>query len=151
MQKLCVRLRGPQSLAQCVCKATCDSSPDLSTFSSFQGIAQATGDRFQQHCSCAMCFSSESEFSKLFSNCSSALWLFGKRTISIQFRVNCWWNWPLGSISSTYFRTAFMPVSPQSVRTESSLQYLFTLLGSERVKAVCRKLMKLSPGIDEKY
>jgi hypothetical protein len=47
-------------------------------------------------------------------------------------------------ISSTYLSSAFTPVAPQSVRTQSSCQYLFTLLGSTRVKAVCRTLMKLS-------
>jgi len=46
-----------------------------------------------------------------------------------------------GSISST----AFVPVAPQSVRTQSSCQYLFSLLGSTRVKPVHRILMKLSP------
>jgi len=43
-------------------------------------------------------------------------------------------------------RTAFTPVAPQSVRTQSSCQYLFTLSGSTSVKAVRRTLMKLSPG-----
>ena len=42
--------------------------------------------------------------------------------------------------------TAFTPVVPQSVRTQSSCQYLFTLLGSTHVKAVHRTLMKLTPG-----
>jgi len=45
-------------------------------------------------------------------------------------------------------QTAFMPVAPQSVRTQSSCQYLFTLSGSTSVKAVCRTLMKLTPGLD---
>ena len=36
---------------------------------------------------------------------------------------------------------------PESVRTQSSHQYLFTLLGSTSVKAVRRTLMKLSPGL----
>jgi len=47
-----------------------------------------------------------------------------------------------------YLRAAFTPVAPQSVRTQSSCQYLFTLLGSTNVKAVHRKLMKLSPGVN---
>ena len=42
-------------------------------------------------------------------------------------------------------RTAFTPVVPQSVRTQSSRQYLFTLLGPTSVKAVRRTLMKLTP------
>jgi len=46
-------------------------------------------------------------------------------------------------------RTAFMPVAPQSVRTQSSHQYLFTLLGPMSVKAVHRTLMKLTPGQPE--
>jgi hypothetical protein len=37
-----------------------------------------------------------------------------------------------------------MPVALQSIRTQSSRQYLFTLLGSTRVKAVRRMLVKLS-------
>jgi len=51
-----------------------------------------------------------------------------------------------GSISSTYLQAAFMLVAPQSVRTQSSCQYLFTLLESTRAKAVIKKLIKLSPG-----
>ncbi len=43
-------------------------------------------------------------------------------------------------------RTAFTPVVPQSVRTQSSHQYLFTLLEPTSVKAVRRTLMKLTPG-----
>jgi len=54
----------------------------------------------------------------------------------------------LGSISSTHLRAAFAAVAPQSVRTQSSCQYLFTLLGSTRVKAVRGMLMKLSPDDD---
>jgi len=44
-----------------------------------------------------------------------------------------------------FLRTAFTPVVPQSVRTQSSCQYLFTLLGPTSVKAVRRTLMKLTP------
>ncbi len=40
--------------------------------------------------------------------------------------------------------TAFMSVLSQSVRTQSSRRYIFTLLGSMSIKAVCRTLMKLS-------
>ncbi len=43
-------------------------------------------------------------------------------------------------------RTAFALVDPKSVRTRSSRQYLFTLLGSTSVKAVRRTLMKSTPG-----
>ncbi len=57
----------------------------------------------------------------------------------------------LGSISSTYLRTGFMPVAPKSVRIQSSCQYLFTLLGSTSIKAVPRTLMKLSPTYDVNY
>ncbi len=51
----------------------------------------------------------------------------------------------LDSISPTYLRTAFTPVSPKSVRIQSSCQYLFTLLGSTATKAARRMLMKLTP------
>ena len=44
-----------------------------------------------------------------------------------------------GSISSTYVRRS------KSIKFLSSCHYHFTLLGSMRVKAVCRTLMKLSP------
>jgi len=43
--------------------------------------------------------------------------------------------------------TAFTHGGPKSVRTLSSCQYLFTLLGSASVKAVRRTLMKLSPDL----
>jgi hypothetical protein len=49
--------------------------------------------------------------------------------------------------NKTYLCAAFTPVAPQSVRTQSSCQYLFTLLGSTSVKAVRRMLMKLSLGV----
>jgi len=51
----------------------------------------------------------------------------------------------LVSISSTYLRTFFTPVAPQSVRAQSSCQYLFTLSGSTSIKVVHKTLMKLSP------
>ncbi len=44
-------------------------------------------------------------------------------------------------------RAAFMPVAPLSVRTQSSCQYLFTLLGSTRAKAALKRLMKLTQSI----
>jgi len=44
--------------------------------------------------------------------------------------------------------TAFTPVAPQSLSTQSSYQYLFTLLGSTSVKAVRRMLMKMSPCVN---
>ncbi len=43
-------------------------------------------------------------------------------------------------------RTAFALVDPERVRTQSSCQYLFTLLGSTMVKALHRMLMKSTPG-----
>ena len=45
-------------------------------------------------------------------------------------------------------RTAFALVDPEIIRTQSSRQYHFTLLGSKCVKAVRRTLMKLSPGVN---
>jgi len=62
---------------------------------------------------------------------------------SVRFK-NWWYR---GWISSTYLRAAFTPVAPQCVRTQSSRQYLFMLLGSAHVKAVHRTLMKLSLGL----
>ena len=53
------------------------------------------------------------------------------------------------SIKSVNFtnvlNTDFALVDPESVRTHSSCQYHFTLLGSTSVKAVRRTLMKLTP------
>jgi hypothetical protein len=43
--------------------------------------------------------------------------------------------------------TAFALVDPESVRTQSSHQYLLTLLGSTSVKAVRRMLMKSTPRV----
>ncbi len=51
-----------------------------------------------------------------------------------------------GQFHQHNLRAAFTPVTPQSVRTHSSCQYLFTLLGSARAKAAHRTLMKLTPG-----
>ncbi len=45
-------------------------------------------------------------------------------------------------------RTTFSLVDPESVRTQSSCQYLLTLLGSTSVKAVHGTLMKLTPGVN---
>ncbi len=53
----------------------------------------------------------------------------------------------LGSISPTYLQAAFTPVAPESIGIQSSCQCLFTLLGSTGAKAVCRTLMKLTPGL----
>ncbi len=50
----------------------------------------------------------------------------------------------LGLDFINFLRTAFTPVVPQSVRTQSSFQYLFTLLGPTSVKAVRRTLVKLT-------
>jgi len=41
-----------------------------------------------------------------------------------------------------------MRVDPERKIIQSSCQYLFTLLGSTGVKAVCRKLMKLTPELN---
>jgi len=64
--------------------------------------------------------------------------------------IECWWNWHLPSISSL-FMCSFYAHTPQSVRTQSSCQYLFTLLGPAIVNASCRMLMKLTPCLDEAY
>jgi len=51
----------------------------------------------------------------------------------------------LGSISSTYLCAVFMTVAPQSVRTQSSCQYLFTLLGSTCIKVVHKQVGEINP------
>jgi len=55
-------------------------------------------------------------------------------------------HWRPGVNFTNVLRTAFTPVAPQSVRIQSSYQYLFRLLGSTSVKAVHKTLVKLSPG-----
>ncbi len=42
---------------------------------------------------------------------------------------------------------AFTLTDPKNVRTQSSRQYIFTLLGSARIKAIRRALMKLTPSL----
>ncbi len=44
--------------------------------------------------------------------------------------------------------TAFLPVTPKSVRIQSSCQYLFTLLGSTGAKTALRTLVKLTPAVN---
>ncbi len=44
-------------------------------------------------------------------------------------------------------RTAFALVDPESVKSTVRSSVSFKLLGSTSVKAVCRTLMKLSPGL----
>jgi len=41
-----------------------------------------------------------------------------------------------------------MPLAPQSIRTQSSRQYLFMLSESACSKASLRTLMKLTPGVE---
>jgi len=45
-------------------------------------------------------------------------------------------------------QAAFTCTDPHSVKFQLSLQYLFTLLGSARIKAAGRTLMKLTPGVN---
>ncbi len=45
-------------------------------------------------------------------------------------------------------RAAFMHADPESVKKIDNLTVFFTLLGSARVKVVCRMLIKLSPGVN---
>jgi hypothetical protein len=51
-------------------------------------------------------------------------------------------------INFTYIlRAAFTFEDPKFAKIQSSHQYLFALLGSPHVKAVCKMLMKLTPGL----
>jgi len=52
----------------------------------------------------------------------------------------------VGSISPTYFRTAFMRKDPESVKIQTSRQFLITLLGSTGTKAAHKTLMILTHG-----
>ncbi len=51
-----------------------------------------------------------------------------------------------GSISPTHLRSAFYACRSRKRKKTDDLTVLFTLLGSARVKAVCRTLVKLTPG-----
>jgi len=52
------------------------------------------------------------------------------------------------SISSTeVLPVAITSADPESIKFQLSRQYLFTLLGSARVKAVRKTLLKLTPGV----
>jgi len=58
-----------------------------------------------------------------------------------------WLSTPSGVDFTNIFTRRFYARSSQKRKSKSSRQYLFTLLGSARVKAVRRTLMKLSPGL----
>ncbi len=93
------------------------------------------------------CFSLLSQvilLSKFFIMCIKRSSLTAK--IEIRRKKSFIWSTP-GLDFINILRTAFTPVVPQSVRTQSSRQYLFTLLGPTSVKAVRRTLMKLTPGL----
>ncbi len=68
----------------------------------------------------------------LFTNKTRAI-IFGRQFVAAQVRF--------GLDFINVLRTAFTPVVPQSVRNQSSHQYLFTLLGPTSVKAVRRTLI----------
>jgi len=55
---------------------------------------------------------------------------------------------PPGVNYTNIFTRRFYKRSSQKHKSQSSCQYLFTLLGSACVKAVRRTLMKLSPGVN---
>jgi hypothetical protein len=57
----------------------------------------------------------------------------------------------LGVDFTNIFMRRFYARSSQKLKSQSSHQYLFTLLGSGRVKAICRTLMKLSPWWEKEY
>jgi len=44
-------------------------------------------------------------------------------------------------------RKAFLYADPKSIKIQPSCQYLFSILGSAHVEAVCKMLMKLTPGL----
>ncbi len=59
--------------------------------------------------------------------------------------IQCWWNWHLGSISSTIYLQLLRSIIPKCIKIQLSHKYLFTLLGSTGAKAARRTLMKLTP------
>ncbi len=58
-----------------------------------------------------------------------------------------WFAWHSSVNFLNFLHAAFTGPDPKSLRTQSSCQYHFTLLGSARVKAEQKKLMKLTPGV----
>jgi len=58
---------------------------------------------------------------------------------TIRLLLKCWWNWNLGSISTTHLRVAVTREDHKSTKRQSNHQYLVALLGSVHVKAA-RKL-----------
>jgi len=53
----------------------------------------------------------------------------------------------LGLISPTCLLEAFMCTDPKSAKKIDDLTVFFVLLGSSRVKAVCKMLVKLTPDV----
>jgi len=48
-------------------------------------------------------------------------------------------------ILPTFYRAAFMGADPKSVKIQSSLQYLFALLGYTCIKAACKHVGEIDP------
>ncbi len=82
-------------------------------------------------------------FAQLFFSYILALLFFGAKILTQKVHVKCW---PQVSISSTFYaHAAFTRADPESVKFQLSHQYHFMLLGSARVKALRKTLMKLTP------
>jgi len=59
--------------------------------------------------------------------------------------IERWWNWRQVSILSTFYSHILQKQIPKAQKWQSSYQWHFALLGSMRVKAACKTLMKLTP------
>jgi len=54
----------------------------------------------------------------------------------------------LRSISTTFYAQLFVHTDPESAKKKDNLTVFFALLGTVRIKAGCRKLMKLTPAVN---
>ena len=59
-----------------------------------------------------------------------------------------WWIWPLVSISSICLRAAFKRADLKSAKKTVILSSFIAILGSARIKAAHRMLVKLTPGVN---
>jgi len=59
--------------------------------------------------------------------------------------IECWWNWHLGSISSTFYSKLLCEQILKAQKKTHNLTVFFAPLESVHVKAACKTLVKLTP------
>jgi len=73
--------------------------------------------------------------------------LFGRWEVVGGVKLGPWVKWP-GVNFTNVLCTAFAHVDPKCIKRYWGFDWIITLSGSTRVKAVRRTLMKLSPGVN---